>query len=88
MIFYTRILEALILSWTGDNGQVKLTDEQEYTARTIKFGLVVVAFILSAYARIFREEVTKNFTAYGDKEKTNGTGVQEQLLSGTTQKAG
>ena len=62
MIFYTRILEALMLSWMGENDQFKLSSEQEYVARSIKFGLVVVAFALSAYARIFREEITKNFT--------------------------
>ena len=60
MIFYTNILEALILSWNSD--QVELTPQQQYGARTFKFVLVLIAFILSASARIYREETTKFFT--------------------------
>ncbi len=64
MIFYTRILEALILSWKGEKDQLKLSSGQEYFARSIKFGLVAIAFLLSVYARFFREDVTKNFTCF------------------------
>ena len=37
------------------------------------------AFAVSVYARIYREEITENFTVCENEEKK--TGVEEKLLS-------
>ena len=58
-----------------------MSDEQAYVVKTIKFGLVLFVFALSVYARIFREDMTENFTKFSyRKEKTHGTGVEEILI--------
>ena len=83
LILYTRLLEAFMLSVVGTENQKKLNYEQEYFARTLKFVIVLVAFAMSVFARIWREDVTSNFTKLEtNKQKTNGNGVEEQLLEG------
>ena len=79
MILFTRFLQTLMLSLVGEDGQTKLTDQQEYVARCIKFGLVMFTFVLSVYARIYREEVTENFTIDAD-DSCPKSGVEEKLL--------
>lgn len=61
-LFYTRVLDVIILSWVATVDQTQLTAHQDNSARVIKFIFIVFAFATACYERIYREEMTENFT--------------------------
>jgi hypothetical protein len=61
-IFLTPLTDLIVLSWVGIVGQSVLTDNQVYFIRILKFVLVFIPFVIGLYMRIYREDLTKNFT--------------------------
>ncbi len=72
-IFLTPITEMIVLSWVGTVGQSVLSENEVYFVRTVKFIIVTIAFVLALYMRIYREDLTTNFT------KPIGTAQEEQI---------
>jgi hypothetical protein len=62
LVFLTPISDLIALSWSGGSGQTQLNNTQLYAVRSIKFVLILAAFLLGSYARIFREDITNNFS--------------------------
>lgn len=62
LIFLTPVLDMIVISWTGKVGQNNLTEPEIYFVRSVKFVLCLAAFALGLYSRIFREDVTLNFS--------------------------
>ena len=62
LIFLTPVLDMIVISWSGKVGQDKLTEPEIYFVRSVKFVLCLAAFALGLYSRIFREDVTLNFS--------------------------
>ena len=61
-VFLTPITDMIVISWVGTIGQTKLTVTELYFVRSIKFAFVIALFILGVYSRIYRRDVTKNFS--------------------------
>ena len=60
--FLTPVTDMIVISWVGTIGQTKLTETELYVVRSIKFVFVIASFILGVYSRIYRRDVTKNFS--------------------------
>ena len=58
---------------------MQITDRELYGVKSFKFALIVIAFLLGVYAKIFREDITDNFSRE-KRPKLNALGVNEQLL--------
>ena len=61
-MFLTPVTDFIAISWSGPTGQTTLDDTQLYVVRSFKFVLVLIAFTLGIYARIYREDVTNQFS--------------------------
>lgn len=62
LLFLTPILDLIVISWAGTVGQSTLSEPEIYFVRSVKFVLCLAAFALGMYSRIFREDVTLNFS--------------------------
>lgn len=58
LVFLTPVTDLIAISWSGPAGQTTLDDTQLYVVRSFKFILVLTAFTLGLYARIYREDIT------------------------------
>ena len=58
LVFLTPVTDLIAISWSGPTGQTTLDNTQLYVVRTFKFVLVLIAFTLGIYARIYREDIT------------------------------
>ena len=79
-IFYTRILDLIVLSAFGEINQMKLSHNQDYITRTIKFVLLLAAFAIGTYSKILREDITNNFSENPKFRKERSMGIKEPLL--------
>ena len=79
LIFLSPVSELIALKTTGASGQTELNNRQIYTVRSFKFALVVLAFLLGSYSKIFREDITNDFSRE-KRPPASVEGVNEQLL--------
>jgi hypothetical protein len=63
LVFLTPVTDFIAIRWSGPTGQTTLDDTQLYVVRSLKFVLVLIAFTLGLYARIYREDVTNQFSS-------------------------
>ena len=79
LVFLTPVTDMIALSWVGSPDQTTLTEAELYFVRSLKFVLVIASFTLGYYSRIYREDVTLNFST--KKIKTNGgPATQEEIV--------
>lgn len=71
LIFLTPVTDMIAFSWVASADQTKLSESQLYFVKTLKFVLVILAFSIGYYSRIYREDITLNFST-SPKVKTNG----------------
>ena len=62
LVFLTPVTDLIAIRWSGPTGQTILDDTQLYVVRSLKFVLVLIAFTLGLYARIYREDITNQFS--------------------------
>ena len=62
LVFLTPLTDYIAMSWSGPAGQSTLDDTQLYVVRSFKFVLVLAAFTMGIYARIYREDITNQFS--------------------------
>ena len=59
LVFLTPITDLIAISWSGPADQTTLSDTQLYVVRSFKFVLVLIAFALGSYSKIYREDITE-----------------------------
>lgn len=85
LLLMTPITDMIAFSWSASADQTQLTASQLYTVKSFKFVFTLTAFALGIYERIYREDITENFSK-SLKQKVNGDGetkeerVKEPLL--------
>ena len=57
LIFLTPVTDLIVRTLSGSS-QATLSSTQLYVVRSFKFVLVLIAFTLGIYARIYREDIT------------------------------
>ena len=62
LIFLTPVTDLIVMKWSRASDMKSLTGQQIYFIKSIKFLLVLISFTLGIYSRIYREDITKNFT--------------------------
>ena len=79
-VFITPVLDLMVLSWVLKLGQTRLTAAQFYFVRSVKFVLILAMMGLTMYARVWRQDLTENFTKCPYEAKSVKEGVDQPLL--------
>ena len=61
-LLLTPLTDVIALAWVGEKHQTQLSDNELYFVRGLKAVLLMVAFSLGSYSRIYRENITEGFS--------------------------
>jgi len=61
-IFITPVTDVIVMAAMGKVDQVELSNAELYFVKSVKFCLILAAFAIGSYQRVYREEITKDFS--------------------------
>ena len=73
LIFLTPVTDLIVMKTYRAADMKSLTGQQIYFIKSVKFLLVLISFTLGIYSRIYREDITKNFTLRQGAKTINPT---------------